>query len=230
MEEVNDLDPDMIVVTGDLVNIDYEEMTPEAIEILGSLDAPHGVVSVLGNHDVGCYIRDTTRLSPTANTRQLIGIQRRMGWCMLQDSTMYVHRGDDAIAVTGLSFDYHQYAFRHAKQIPVPHIDKAYGDVSPADFDITLSHVPQTWDTILADGRGDVTLVGHVHAMQAKVHLFGRDFSPATLLYDRWSGRYDETTRFGAKTLYINDGIGCAGIPIRIGARPEITVFTLESR
>ena len=92
-------------------------------------------------------------------------------------------------------------------------------------FNLTVSHLPQLWPNITALGRGNLTLAGHVHSMQIKGHLFGRAFSPAQLMYDRWSGRYDDAA---GNTLYINDGIGYVGFPMRLGAAPEITLFTLK--
>ncbi len=61
--------------------------------------------------------------------------------------------------------------------------------------------------------------------MQTAVRLFGRRWSPAQLIYRRWSGRYDENGR----TLYINDGTGCVAYPMRLGADPEITLLVLRS-
>ena len=92
-------------------------------------------------------------------------------------------------------------------------------------FNLTVSHLPQLWPNIIALGRGNLTLAGHVHSMQIKGHLFGRAFSPAQLMYDRWSGRYDDAA---GNTLYINDGIGYVGFPLRLGADPELTLFTLK--
>ena len=61
--------------------------------------------------------------------------------------------------------------------------------------------------------------------MQCKLRLGkGRSLSPARLIYPRWSGRYDE----GRHTLYITDGIGYVAYPMRIGARPELTLITLK--
>lgn len=85
-------------------------------------------------------------------------------------------------------------------------------------------HIPQLWGQIADAGYGDLTLAGHVHSMQMKLRLFGRAFSPAQLLYTRWSGRYDE----GGRTLYINDGTGYVVFPMRLGAYPEITLITLR--
>ena len=49
--------------------------------------------------------------------------------------------------------------------------------------------------------------------------------SPASLMYDEWSGLYEN----GKGKLYINDGIGSVGFFARIGARPEVTVIELKS-
>ena len=47
--------------------------------------------------------------------------------------------------------------------------------------------------------------------------------SPASLMYDEWSGLYEN----GKGKLYINDGIGSVAFMARFGARPEITVINL---
>ena len=80
------------------------------------------------------------------------------------------------------------------------------------------------WQQIVALGRGDLTLSGHVHSMQFKMRLFGREVSPAQLMYREWSGLYENDDKY----LYINDGIGYVGYPMRIGAYPEITVIELR--
>lgn len=92
-------------------------------------------------------------------------------------------------------------------------------------FNITLAHVPQLWEQITTAGYGDLTLSGHVHAMQLKIRFSGRGWSPASWLYEHWSGRYDNDD---GRTLYINDGTGYVGYPMRLGARPEITLLTLK--
>ena len=73
-------------------------------------------------------------------------------------------------------------------------------------------------------GYGDLTLSGHVPAMQFKIRPWGRGWPPAAWLYEHWSGRYDD----GRHTLYINDGTGCVAYPMRLGAWPEVTLFTLK--
>ena len=216
--------PDLIIFTGDLVNIRASELDVQAQRPLSSLHAPMGVYSVLGNHDVGTYIRNTAIQSSGESLTQLIEQQKQMGWQLLQDTTVFLHRNNERIALSGISFDPALRKLRHDPNLPPAQLDKVYRDVPDSLYNITAVHLPQLWSQITQAGYGDLTLSGHVHAMQMKLRLFGRDFSPSQWLYKRWSGRYDN----GRHTLYINDGIGYVAYPMRLGAWPEITLFTLR--
>ncbi len=224
VDSVNALRPDLVAFCGDLVNIRYSELDREASRILGGIRAPLGVYSVLGNHDVGTYVKDSAALSPAVNICRLVERQEAMGWCVLRDTTLWLRRGGDSISLSGISFDPALKDRRHDRRLPLPDLDALYRDVPADGWNLTLSHLPQNWDAILASGRGDLTLSGHVHAMQLKVRLFGRSYSPARLLYPRWSGRYDAQGR----TLSICDGSGYVGYPMRLGAPPQITLITLR--
>ena len=65
-------------------------------------------------------------------------------------------------------------------------------------------------------------LAGHTHAGQFKI--FG--WSPVALVYNEWSGLYEENGRF----LYVNEGVGCVPVPYRIGAWPEVSIITLRKK
>ena len=97
-----------------------------------------------------------------------------------------------------------------------------YNNVSGSVFNITVSHIPQLWHSLHESGYSDLTLSGHVHAMQMKIG----GCSPAKFMYNEWSGLYED----GESRLYINDGIGCVGYFARIGARPEITIIELYKK
>ena len=182
------------------------------------------VYSVTGNHDVGSYIKDTLALSPARSLAQVIERQEQMGWQVLQDTTLYLHRAGDSISLTGISFDPSLRWLRHSSELSSPAVGTAYENVPEELFNITAVHLPQLWEQIAEAGYGDLTLAGHTHSMQMKIKLFGRQWSPAAWLYPRWSGRYDNE----GKTLYINDGVGSVGYPLRLGARPEITLIILR--
>lgn len=223
VDRIDELHPDLVIFTGDLVNIRSGELTPDILRELQRISAP--VYSVTGNHDAGNYIKDTARQSAAASLAQVIERQTGIGWRVLQDTTVYLRRGSDSISLSGISFDPALHWQRHAADLHSESVGRTYAGVPDSLFNITAVHLPQLWRQIVDSGRGDLTLAGHVHGMQLKIGLFGRSFSPASWLYERWSGPYTQQGR----TLYINDGIGCVGYPMRLGAWPEITSITLRT-
>lgn len=225
VDSVQSLHPDLIVFTGDLVNVRSSELNDRIAAILCGLQAPFGVISVVGNHDAGVYIKDTVRQSPAESQREVIAWQQRLGWQVLQDTTVCLSQGRERISVSGISFDPALRKKRHDAELPPAPLDVVYRDVPDSLFNLTAVHLPQLWPQIIESGYGDLTLSGHVHSMQMKIRLFGQAFSPARWLYERWSGLYSD----GSHTLYINDGTGYVAYPMRLGAWPEITLITLRS-
>jgi hypothetical protein len=72
---------------------------------------------------------------------------------------------------------------------------------------------------------------GHTHAMQTIIKIGSWKWSPAIFRYKYWGGLYDLLGMDkGVQNLYVNIGCGEVGLPSRIGATPEITVFTLKSK
>ena len=225
VDTLNYLNPDIVVFGGDLVNLRHVELTPRIECILSRIKAPDGVIAVLGNHDMGIYIKDTVALPRHINVERLCESVRKIGWRMLRDSTIYVHRQMDSISVTGIDFSERLLELRYKFSFDDGDYDlrPIYADVPDSLFNITVSHLPQLWHEITKTGYGDLTLAGHVHAAQMKVNLNGLRLSPAMLMYREWSGVYDDKGR----RLYINDGVGTIGFYMRIGAKPEITLIEL---
>lgn len=221
-DSVNAQRPEAVFFTGDLVNIRAGELDERTTALLRRIAGP--VWSVTGNHDVGTYIKDSLRFPAAGEAREVVARQRAMGWTVLEDTTVYLRRGADSISLTGLSFDPALRERRHDRDLPGTAIPKAYAGVPDSLYNITLVHIPQLWEQIVEAGYGDLTLSGHVHSMQLKIRPWGRGWSPAKWIYKHWSGRYDT----GRHTLYVNDGTGYVAYPMRLGAWPEVTLFTLK--
>lgn len=224
VDTVNALDADMVINCGDIVNHDYSELDARVLEILSGIRAADGVWSVLGNHDLGIYMRDTLEVSPAENIRRIEAAQRSIGWHVLDDSSEFVVRGNDTVSVTGVGFPQELIHRSHEKVSDGVTIGRAYDGVPNGMFNITVSHAPQMWTAVKNADRGDLTVSGHVHSLQMKVTLGGWCWSPASWLYEEWSGAY----RDGRHMLYVNDGMGYAMFPVRIGVRPEVTLIILE--
>lgn len=225
VEQINSLDVDLVVFGGDLINIRYDELSPELQNILGGIKARDGVVAVLGNHDTGVYVRDTIALPLEENTHLLKGRIAQMSWRLLDNETEWLVRGKDSLTLTGIGFSPELLEHRHSASVADSlDLQPIYERVPNDKFNISVSHMPQLWRKISALGYGDLVLSGHVHAMQMKLHIGEHEFSPAQLMYREWSGHYTER----GSNLYITDGVGSVGFHLRIGAPPEITELTLR--
>ena len=219
---INGIDADMVLFGGDIINVHNSEISRSVLDELSCIKARDGVFMALGNHDTGSYIKNSSKAKREANIAGLVAKMESAGWCVLRDSTVYIHRGSDSIAVTGIDYNEKLLEYKHSMDaIKGVDLDGIYKNVPDSVFNITISHLPQLWHAICDGGYSDLTLSGHIHAMQIKIF----SFSPAQVMYDEWSGLYRRDKGY----LYINDGIGCVGYLARIGVRPEITVIELKS-
>ncbi|MBO5052774.1 MAG: metallophosphoesterase [Muribaculaceae bacterium] len=214
---INDLNPDIIVFTGDIVNRESSELEP-FIAPLGRLKARYGVYSIMGNHDYGDYKEWSSDSSKQADVQRLKDMQEAMGWHMLNNTHRLIEINNDTLCLIGVENigdpPFHTYG----------DLGKAYPTLGDKRFKILLSHNPAHWHKDLRgqqDKNISLTLSGHTHAMQIKI----LGWSPAAYRYDEWSGLYHDG--YG-HDLYVNDGCGTVGIPARIGATPEITLFKLS--
>ena len=225
VERINAEAPDLVVQSGDLVNITPEELNDRYRQSLGRIAPP--VYAVLGNHDLGFYVRDTTERRPSQMVGQLIEAQQGMGWQVLQNEGAWLRRGGDSILIAGVTHpNNHRHNGSHSGA-GGSDLKRATAKASDSTFVLLVAHSPALADSIPAVAKADVVLSGHVHAMQAKFELWGHSWSPAEMLYPMHSGLYD--LKNGTQ-LYINDGIGFVLYPMRIGAKPELTVFTFKKR
>ncbi len=218
VDRINAIDADMVAFTGDIVNRRSEELTP-FVRPLSRLKGRDGVVSILGNHDYGDYSDWPSDEAKMANRRLLHSLQSEMGWRLLLNESYNVVRGNDTIVVIGV------------ENVGDPPF-KVYGNLResyPALGDsltkVLLSHNPAHWESEIEDNDSvniALTLSGHTHAMQ--IEALG--YSPAWFRYRRWGGMYAD--KDASHRLYVNIGRGTVGIPMRLGATPELTVFTLR--
>lgn len=218
VDEINELNPDLIVFTGDIVNRNSNELIP-FVSILSRLHAPYGVVSVMGNHDYGDYTTWASDIEKQANLKTLHRLEKKMGWDLLLNQSKNIYRGNDSILIIGVE-NIGDPPFRVYGSL-----EKACDDTSTSQAKILLSHNPAHWTSDIADNPAhkiDLTLSGHTHAMQ--VELLG--MSPAVFRYPTWAGLYHDKTT--SNRLYVNIGAGTVGLPMRIGATPEITLITLR--
>lgn len=236
VSEINSLDPDLIVFTGDIVNMETSELEP-FLNVLSKLKARDGVYSVLGNHDYGDYKAWENPSDRETNNALLAIWQRQMGWNLLNNRHVFLKNGADSIALIGVENwgepPFRQYGdISNAYQSPASGITESTEALKDNNFKILLSHNPEHWNREVSVSTNiDLTLSGHTHAMQTMLRLGGWRWSPAEWKYKQWGGLYERLNEDGIPTrLYVNIGSGEVGIPARIGATPEITEITLKCK
>ncbi len=201
-------EPHLIVFTGDQVD-DFAGDVVYFGEAFGRLSAPLGVFAVAGNHDVYA------------------------GW-------PEVRRGLEALGLTVLVNDAVEIRYANAEfwlagtgdpaglggpmgRVPdaAPDIPRTLARVPAGAFTVALAHNPALWPQLAQRGVR-LTLSGHTHYGQLSIPHMG--WSLASLFLEHAMGSHVR----GQSMLYINPGTNYWGLPLRIGALPEVTVVTLR--
>ena len=99
IDSINAQQPDMIIFTGDLQNIQPKDIYPH-MDVLSSLKAGDDVYSVLGNHDYAEYM-DYDEAMKVANTRETISLERQLGWNLLLNEHCKIERDNTHIVIAG---------------------------------------------------------------------------------------------------------------------------------
>ena len=221
-QAINDLKPDMICFTGDLVNRRTEEARP-FVPQLKRLHAPDGVLAILGNHDYDDYSDWDTEKLKLADQQALRRLEEECGWTLVDNRHLFIRHGSDSIAIIGTG----NYGGSSKNNPTYGKLESSYPNLNDSCFKILLQHNPEVWPQIVVGKTNvDLTLAGHTHAMQIMFKVFGLRLSPARLKFKHWGGLYNE----GKQQLYVNIGMGMVGIPMRAGATPEITLITLKRK
>ncbi len=223
VRRVNEENPDVVLFTGDIVNVDPSELRPYTL-LLSQFDAPDGVYSVLGNHDY-CLYGDPKRWShEREGALQVAGLERAMGWTVLMNESRVLSRGGDRIALAGVE---------NTGKPPFPQIGDlkaAVKEITDYDtvkvdeeiFTILLTHDPSHWRReVLPKTDIPLTLCGHTHAAQFKLGYW----SPSSWMYEEWGGLYESDNQ----QLYISEGLG-GTLAFRFGSWPQIVIITLHRK
>lgn len=196
--------PDIVVITGDLID-DLTLLTP-CIEKLSQLSTlvPHGIYFCWGNHE---YFRDFKRIRQELLQSPIHVLENSHVPIVVKDATFYLLGVDYPWADKITEKNTKQQQFLRTAQLGIP----------DGVFRILLAHHPDfIGDAFTMDVP--LTLVGHTHGGQ--INIWGRSLLPVKYQYMR--GLYQENGNYG----YVNVGAG-QWFPMRIGCPPEISMITL---
>ncbi|MCC8307549.1 metallophosphoesterase [Bacillus amyloliquefaciens] len=203
-EKINQLKPDLLIFTGDLIDKPHLfNDHQQALAVLQNLEAPFGKLCVYGNHDHGGYGTNTYKALMEAADFQV-----------LRNGCRQVQLTDGSRI---------ELAFLDDVMLGKPDYEGTLSRLSEDAFSILIVHEP---DAALKIGGYPVNLQlsGHTHGGQVQLPFFGPLITPP----------YGKTYTDGMYTLhdtavYVNRGLGTTRLPYRFLARPEITLFTLKT-
>lgn len=208
IHRINNLSPDLVLVTGDFVThgsltfMTSRHAAHRCAELLATLKAPQ-TYTVLGNHDV------------SVSAPLVIDALRSAGVPVLVNQYVPIERSGSRIWLCGTD----DAGTSHPDlDLTIP--QKPDGPV------ILMVHEPDYADTVVQHPRGrlvDLMLSGHSHGGQVRVPFYGPLILPP-MGQKYVMGHF----QFGQMQLYVNRGIGSVGLPFRFNCMPEITVHTLQ--
>jgi predicted MPP superfamily phosphohydrolase len=202
VRRTNDLRPDLVAITGDLVDGSVERLR-HAVEPLRDLKATHGVFFVTGNHE---YFS-----GPGPWRAEL----RRLGIRVLENERVSIGEGPDAFDVAGVE----DHSAARIGGDSRPDLVGALAGRDPSRPLILLAHQPRAIFEA-ARQQVDLQLSGHTH---------GGQLWPFTYLVKLQQPYVAGLHQHGNTQIYVSPGTGYWGPPMRLGTRAEITRLTLRS-
>ena len=210
---LRDAAPDMIAITGDLVdsrNTDIEvalQFVREAVKI-----AP--CYYVTGNHEA--------RISEYDELKEAM---EAAGVTVLKDAQTEISLTGEFITLIGVNDPSYQtdYLFGDAKTVMNTKLEELHTEQDR--FTILLSHRPELFDTY-ADHSIDLVLSGHAHGGQFRLPFIGGLVAPNQGLFPEYdAGIYTE----GNTNMFVSRGVGNSILPFRINNRPEVILIELQA-
>jgi predicted MPP superfamily phosphohydrolase len=198
VEKTNRLAPDMIAITGDLVDGSVAELR-HAVAPLANLRARHGVFFVTGNHEY------------YSGAEEWVLHLRSLGIRVLQNERVTIEHDGAQIDIAGVN-DWTAGQFAEA-----PDLARALRDRPDDRKVVLLAHQPKQIDEASAKGV-DLQISGHTHGGQIMPFNF-----LVRLQQPYVAGLHDHA---GCK-LYVSSGTGFWGPPMRLGVPAEITRLEL---
>jgi hypothetical protein len=198
---VNALEPDLIAVTGDLVDGSAPRLAAE-VAPFAALRARHGVFFVTGNHD------------HYSGAEPWVESVRGLGMCVLRNERVEIGVGGASFDLAGVD-DHHAHFAGDGREDLV----RALAGRDPERAAVLLAHDPATFSSARRQAI-DLQLSGHTHGGQIwPFAWFVRIATPYV------AGRY----RDGRAQLYVSRGTGFWGPPLRLFSPAEISEIVLRS-
>jgi uncharacterized protein len=201
IDSTNELRAHLALVTGDLITTAGDPLDA-CLRQVARLRADAGILGCMGNHESYADVESYTEAQGA-----------RLGIRFLRSRVQQLRFGDTVLSVAGVDYQ------RSEKR----YLNGAETMVAPGAFNVLLSHNPDVFPVAARKGY-DLTLAGHTHGGQVTIEILNESINPARFLTPFVYGLF----RRGAAAAYVTRGIGTIGVPVRLGAPPEIALLRLR--
>jgi len=195
--------PDLAVITGDLISTQGDPLDA-CIRQLARIKANAGVFGCMGNHEHYARAEDYAEQAGA-----------RVGIRFLRGRAEQLQFGGATLNLAGVDHEW--------KTPGREYLVGAERMVVPGALNLLLSHNPDVFPAAASQGY-NLMLSGHTHGGQITIEIYHQSITPSRFFTPYVYGLYHA---YGA-AAYVTRGIGTIGIPVRIGAPPEITVIRLR--
>mgnify|MGYP000303383695 CR=1 FL=1 len=204
MKKIQEFNPDMIVLTGDILD-KYTSDIDSALDLVRRLCSINSnVFFVIGNHEL-----------QNTQGQKFISEMIQMGVKFLDNENTLLEVNHNKINIIGLSF------FADAKDY-----EKVKESVDWNNYTLVLSHSPNKLVSLVS-GEEDLVLSGHIHGGQVRLPLIGAIIGPGQGLFPK----YDKGVfKLGNTFLYIDSGLGNSFLPIRLFNRVQMSNITVKPK
>ena len=206
LSEINEMNPDIVVLTGDIVDEDHEDLSAVEALFQGIQQANIPCYYVTGNHE----LEDDAEVQYA----ELLSMIEKYNIINMDDKTQTIRKGTDSIYLTGS-----KWYSRYVVNFLVP--------TKPDGFHILLYHGTDFFD-LIKDYNYDLVLSGHIHGGIIRLPFINKGlFGNSGELNPQYvSGIYQN--KQGTCTMIASRGLGDAFLP-RFYNRPELVRITLKA-
>ncbi|GIN19596.1 MAG TPA: metallophosphoesterase [Bacillus bacterium] len=210
-EKVKELNPDLIFITGDLIDSNRYDLE-KSLNIVRKLVDFADVYYVTGNHEIS-----VNRVDEITRGLQSLGVK------VLNNETNILERNGEQIVIAGVK-DPLMDPVKPDEETTAEFIDHALNGISEQNYCLMLSHRPEVFD-VYVDRDVDLIFTGHAHGGQVRIPGLGGLMAPG----QGWFPKYTAGVHTkGMTTMVVSRGLGNSIIPYRIFNRPEIIAVTLK--
>ncbi|RQW67038.1 metallophosphoesterase [Listeria sp. SHR_NRA_18] len=217
------IDPDIIVVTGDL--LDGDEGINTAITLMRKLARRYPIYYVTGNHE-----------ARSANLEDLLPELDKAGITYLKNQHVYIERDGKSFALAGIDDPSmliqkpHQLTFAEEiareEEIVATEIEEATTGIPDSIFTFLLSHRPEKWP-LYQQAPVDLVCCGHAHGGQVRLPFTEGLYAPHQGLMPKWTAGLKEAK---GKAMIISRGVGNATLVPRVFNEPDLPIIILRHK